>query len=321
MMTTTKGSPPLRLTPYAWAKLLHLRDLGETEVGGFGISAADDLLLVEDVCSVRQQCTPVTVKFDDEAVADYFDRQVDQGLTPEQFGRIWIHTHPGNCPASQRHRRRDVRAVLWDRRLGRDVHPGPRRPDLCPAAVQCRSQRRSDAAGRDRLTGSRLPPADWAAWDAEYAQAVMPEPVICEPRRERFDWGPLPRAYSHAKLCSTPCGPNARWDDVPPASEIVHCDDVISGDDKPSQAIRRAKTSSMGRAIAAVKDGDAQAARLRRQYRRADGDVQARAADHAGHRPAGARRPAADARRQRPASCSISAPTPSATPTISSSSR
>ncbi len=44
------------------------------------------------------------------------------------------------------------------------------------------------------------------------------------------------------------------------ASEIVHCEDVIAGTDKPSQAIRRAKTSSMGRAIAAVKEGEAQAA-------------------------------------------------------------
>ena len=43
-------------------------------------------------------------------------------------------------------------------------------------------------------------------------------------------------------------------------SEVVHCDDVISGDDKPSQAIRRAKTSSMGLTIAAVKEGDANAA-------------------------------------------------------------
>jgi phosphate acyltransferase len=41
--------------------------------------------------------------------------------------------------------------------------------------------------------------------------------------------------------------------------EIVHCADVISGDDKPSQAIRRAKTTSLGRAIAAVKEGEAQA--------------------------------------------------------------
>ncbi|MBU3078125.1 phosphate acyltransferase PlsX [Sphingomonas sp. XMGL2] len=42
--------------------------------------------------------------------------------------------------------------------------------------------------------------------------------------------------------------------------EIVHTDDVIAGADKPSQAIRRAKTSSMGRAIAAVKAGEAGAA-------------------------------------------------------------
>jgi glycerol-3-phosphate acyltransferase PlsX len=43
-------------------------------------------------------------------------------------------------------------------------------------------------------------------------------------------------------------------------SEIVHCTDVIAGTDKPSQAIRRAKTTSMGRAIAAVKEGEAHAA-------------------------------------------------------------
>ena len=43
------------------------------------------------------------------------------------------------------------------------------------------------------------------------------------------------------------------------SSEIVHSDDVISGADKPSQAIRRARTSSMGQAIEAVKAGNAQA--------------------------------------------------------------
>jgi glycerol-3-phosphate acyltransferase PlsX len=47
--------------------------------------------------------------------------------------------------------------------------------------------------------------------------------------------------------------------DLARVAEIVHCDDVIAATDKPSQAIRRAKTTSMGRAIAAVKDGDAQA--------------------------------------------------------------
>lgn len=41
---------------------------------------------------------------------------------------------------------------------------------------------------------------------------------------------------------------------------IVHAPDVISGEDRPSQAIRRARTTSMGMAIAAVKEGRAGAA-------------------------------------------------------------
>ena len=86
----------LSLTPYAWAKLLFLRDLGDTEVGGFGISAADELLLVENVCLIKQRCTAVTVKFDDQSVADHFDDCVNEQLKPERFARIWVHTHPGN---------------------------------------------------------------------------------------------------------------------------------------------------------------------------------------------------------------------------------
>jgi hypothetical protein len=92
------AGPALRLSPTAWAKLIYLRDRGPTEVGGFAISAADDVLFVEDVQMVRQRCTPVTVKFDDTAVADFFDQQIDAGLAMERFNRIWVHTHPGNCP-------------------------------------------------------------------------------------------------------------------------------------------------------------------------------------------------------------------------------
>lgn len=44
------------------------------------------------------------------------------------------------------------------------------------------------------------------------------------------------------------------------ASEILHCDDVVAGDEKPSRALRRAKTTSMGMAIQAVKDGHCGAA-------------------------------------------------------------
>ena len=44
------------------------------------------------------------------------------------------------------------------------------------------------------------------------------------------------------------------------ASEILHAPDVVSGEEKPTQALRRAKTTSMGLAINAVKVGDAGAA-------------------------------------------------------------
>lgn len=88
----------LRFTPYAWAKLLFLRDAGGCEVGGFGICQADDLLLVTDLSIPRQDVSPVSVVFDDGAVADHFDRQIDLGRRPEQVGRLWIHTHPGDSP-------------------------------------------------------------------------------------------------------------------------------------------------------------------------------------------------------------------------------
>ena len=80
----------------AWAKLLFLRDYGDTEVGAFGICPTHPLL-VEDVQLVQQQCTWATVAFDDESVADMFEDRVTGGLRPDQFARIWIHTHPGFC--------------------------------------------------------------------------------------------------------------------------------------------------------------------------------------------------------------------------------
>ena len=44
------------------------------------------------------------------------------------------------------------------------------------------------------------------------------------------------------------------------ASEILHCEDVVAGDELPSRALRRAKTTSMGLAVNAVKEGRAGAA-------------------------------------------------------------
>ncbi|WP_298811541.1 phosphate acyltransferase PlsX [uncultured Sphingomonas sp.] len=52
----------------------------------------------------------------------------------------------------------------------------------------------------------------------------------------------------------------ARHPNLSHASEVIHAADVIAGEEKPSQALRRAKTSSMGVAINCVKQGRAGAA-------------------------------------------------------------
>jgi len=90
--------PSLRFSPTAWAKLLFMRDMTDNEVGGFGVTEADDLLFVTNFALVKQKVTAVSVSFDDEAVANFFEDQVDASRKPEQFARIWLHTHPGDSP-------------------------------------------------------------------------------------------------------------------------------------------------------------------------------------------------------------------------------
>jgi len=88
----------LRFSPTAWAKLLYFRDKSDNEVGGLGITEQDDLLFVKEFVTVKQEVSCVSVRFDDQAVADYFDMQVDLARKPEQFARIWLHSHPGDSP-------------------------------------------------------------------------------------------------------------------------------------------------------------------------------------------------------------------------------
>lgn len=56
------------------------------------------MLLVTDFVTVKQDVSSVSIVFNDESVADFFDSQIDLGRRPEQFCRIWAHTHPGDCP-------------------------------------------------------------------------------------------------------------------------------------------------------------------------------------------------------------------------------
>ena len=85
----------LRFSPTAWGKLIFFRDCGDTEISGFGISDPEDLLCVIDFQTIKQDATVASISLDDQAIADFFDAQVDAGRKPEQFFRLWLHTHPG----------------------------------------------------------------------------------------------------------------------------------------------------------------------------------------------------------------------------------
>lgn len=164
----------MRFSPRAWAKLLFLRDLGPTEVGGFGVSHAADLLLVEDVVLIRQDCSPVTVAFNDGAVAEFFDQQIDAERRPEQFARIWIHTHPGTSA-----RPSGVDEATFARVFGRS--------DWAVMAILARGgqtyarlQFHTGPGGSLRIPvtidwSQPFEATDWTAWQQEYVDQVRSE--------------------------------------------------------------------------------------------------------------------------------------------------
>lgn len=166
--------PSLRFSPPAWAKLLYLRDRGETEIGGFGLSAADDPLLVVDILVVKQRCTAITVAFDDASVADLFDDLVDEAVALERCGRIWIHTHPGGCPLPSSTDEATFRRVFgrtdWsvmaivarsDASYARlSFHTGPGGALKIPVCVDY---------------GRPFDGTDWEAWECEYEENVVAE--------------------------------------------------------------------------------------------------------------------------------------------------
>ncbi|WP_417390508.1 hypothetical protein [Gimesia sp.] len=183
---------PLRFSPYAWAKLIYLRDRGPTEVGGFGITEAADPWFVTDIVLVKQTCTDVTVAFDDAAVADYFDDQIDAGRHPEQFGRIWIHTHPG---ISARPSQVDVETFA--RVFGNcdwAVMFILARNGATYAELKCADRPKAEKLSVGIDFKPEFAASDQSAWEAEYLECVREEPL--PPLWDLAEWLDYEFAYS-----------------------------------------------------------------------------------------------------------------------------
>ena len=82
-----------------------------------------------------QDVTVASIAFDDLAVADFFETQVDAGRKPEQFGRIWLHTHPGNSAQPSGTDEETFYRVFGHCQWAVHVYPCPQRPVLCPAPI------------------------------------------------------------------------------------------------------------------------------------------------------------------------------------------
>jgi len=87
----------VRFTPTAWAKLVYMRDAGDTEISAFGLAETDDPLLITDLVLPKQECTGGSTEIEGESILEYMDTCASLGMEPDHYLRIWLHTHPGNC--------------------------------------------------------------------------------------------------------------------------------------------------------------------------------------------------------------------------------
>lgn len=79
----------------AYDKLVWFRDNKDTEVGAMAITYPEDPMRIKDFCFLPQECSACYTEFDKEAQSNWCEDQMEAGLNPDNFLRIWAHTHPG----------------------------------------------------------------------------------------------------------------------------------------------------------------------------------------------------------------------------------
>ena len=161
-----------------------MRDLTDNEVGGFGITDPDDLLLITDFVLVKQKVTPVSIAFDDESVANYFEDQVEAGRVPGQFARIWLHTHPGSSPEPS-----SIDESTFERVFGNcdwSVMAIVAQTDDTYARLHFNS----GPGGEVRLSvqvdyNAEFKAADFDEWEAQYRADVIEDNILTEKSQKR----------------------------------------------------------------------------------------------------------------------------------------
>jgi hypothetical protein len=211
----------LVFAPLAYLKLQFFCHLGHTEIAGFGISAKNNLLYIEDFVTVRQLADAAFVSIQDEAVADFTDRCIDAGLPPQRFLRIWCHTHPGSSPEPSSHDEETFQRVFgscdWAimfimsrtartyARLSLNVGPG----------LSSQLQTAVDwSAWPSLIVDPQFSTANLlASWQAEFAANIqMPIPALPSAEAYGWDW----RDFETALLEESEHHERTFYDDIYP---------------------------------------------------------------------------------------------------------
>lgn len=164
----------LRLTPYAYQKLMFCLHRDDVEVSGFGVSDEDDPLLVLDFMLVEQECSASHTAMTEEGIAEYGARMLGFGYEPARCMRIWIHTHP----------RIGARPSGVDEGLFRDLYGNY---SWSVMAIVDKDHKHSATLkftagpgsrieipfGPDTVEWQYLYPADTEAWEDEYERCVF----------------------------------------------------------------------------------------------------------------------------------------------------
>lgn len=173
----------LTFSPLAWLKLQFFCHAGDTEIGGFGISAQNNHLYVEDFVTLKQETSAYSVYFDDTAVADHFDRWVDAGYPPYRFSRLWLHTHPGNSALPSSTDEETFRRVFGENDwavmgiLSRAGHTYARIGLSAGPGSQERLRWRVDWRAWAQLAGQTGWPSLAKAWQEEFHASIHPVPL------------------------------------------------------------------------------------------------------------------------------------------------